>query len=142
MQVFLSYAAADEQYAEKLARELQKQLDPREFKVWYHGWELLPGDNWAQKLGEALQESDAMVVLLSPASVRSEWVQREIQFALASENYAARLIPVLLRPTADIPWILEPMETIRASRNPLETAKRIAKQLMKSARKRSLVRQA
>jgi hypothetical protein len=141
MQVFLSYAEADKAYAEKLARALQKELDSRDFKVWYHDWELLPGDNWAQKLGEALEESEAMVVVVSPAAAKSEWVQREIQYALGSENYSGRLIPVILKPAADIPWILESMHMVPAAKDPVETSRRIARQLTVPARKRALARQ-
>jgi len=38
-------------------------------------------------MGKALEESDAMVVLLSPEAARSESVQREIDYALVSLNY-------------------------------------------------------
>ena len=48
-----------------------------------------------------------MVVLLSPDSAASEGQRREIDFALVSDQYAGRVIPVFIRPTKNFPWILE-----------------------------------
>lgn len=120
-QVFLSYASPDRQ----LAAELAKRLDKEGYEVWFADDRLFPGDNWSLAIGKALEESDAMVVLLSPESVRSEWVRREIEYALSSKKYKDRLIAVLVRPTRDFPWILERFPMIRAARSTAETSKRI-----------------
>jgi hypothetical protein len=121
MQVFLSYAAADREFAAGVARSLKK----KGYHVWFADDRLYPGDNWSLAIGKALKESDAMVVLLSPESVRSEWVRRGIEYALSSQKYKGRLIPVLVRPTKDFPWILE-RQIIRAGSSTAETSKRIA----------------
>lgn len=55
-----------------------------------------------------------MVVLLSPDSMKSEWVRGEIEYALGSRNYEGRLIPVLVRPTREIPWILREFQILQA----------------------------
>src|SRR5271163_4013871 len=78
MQIFLSYAGSDKAYAKSLASQLQK----RGFSVWSPRDEVLPGDNVWLQTGEALKKSRAMIVLLSPDSVRSEHVRREIEYAL------------------------------------------------------------
>lgn len=101
MQIFLSYAGSEEAYAKSLATQLEK----RGFSVWTDA-ELLPGDNPWLQTGKALEKSRAMVVLLSPDSVRSENVRRETEYALGNLNYEGRLFPVVVRPTRDIPWIL------------------------------------
>src|SRR6266446_4448135 len=77
MQVFISYADPDESIAKRVADGLEKE----NFKVWYDA-ELLPGQDWASAVSKALRESKAMVVLLTPAALRSTRVQREIQYAL------------------------------------------------------------
>ena len=110
MQVFLSYSVADRDFA----RQLGSQLSKRGCEVWDPTDQLFPGDNWPLKIGEALQESKAMVVLLSPDSMKSEWVRSEIQYALGSRNYERRLFPVLVRPTQEIPWILSKFQILRA----------------------------
>jgi TIR domain len=107
MQVFISHAAADKGIAKKIATVLEKE----NFKVWYDR-DILPGQNWADEIAKALRRSRAMIVLLTPASLGSESVLREIQYALGEETYSHRLIPVIVGspeklPKKDIPWILQ-----------------------------------
>ena len=102
VQVFLSYAQFDEPFAKALSSELSR----RGLSVWSPWTELLPGENPWLRIGEALQKSKAMVVLVSPESVNSDNVRREIEYALGNEKYEGRLFPVEVRPTRDIPWIL------------------------------------
>lgn len=125
IQVYLSYAEPERGLAGQLAKWLKK----KGFDVWFADDRLYPGDNWPLAMGKALEESDAMVVLLSPDWSRSEWVQREVDYALTSKQYKGRLIPVLVRPTRDFPWILERCHMIRAGRSAAETSKRIASAL-------------
>ena len=112
MQVFISHAAEDEGIAEKIANVLEKE----NFKVWYDR-QILPGQNWAEEIAKALRRSRAMIVLLTPASLGSERVRREIQYALGDETYSHRVIPVTVGPLEklskkDIPWILQSFNTI------------------------------
>lgn len=113
MQVFLSYAESDEPLAEKVAEGLKDAG----LNVWYDRREIMPGENWAAKIAKALRESRAMVVLLTPAALRSKQVRRSIQYALGEEAYSHRVIPVLVGPAEklpekDIPWILQSFRTI------------------------------
>jgi hypothetical protein len=103
MKVFISHAAKDRQFADKLAKTLiEHGLD-----VSYPVSDLLPGDNWLLKAGRALDEANAMVVLLSPDAVASPGVLSEIEHAIKSPRFRGRLVPVMLRRTADYPWILK-----------------------------------
>lgn len=108
MQVFLSYSEADREFARKLSSQLSK----RGLQVWDPSDHLFPGDNWPLKIGEALQESKAMVVLLSPDSMKSEWVRREIEYALGDQNYKGRLFTVLVRSAREIPGILRELQVL------------------------------
>ena len=60
MQVFISYARADEDFAKALSSQLTK----RGLSVWNADDEVLPGDNFWLRIGEALRKSRAMVVLV------------------------------------------------------------------------------
>lgn len=75
--VFLSYAQADRAAAERLAEAL-KRIGLRVF------WDstLLPGDNYERTVAEYLRSADAVVVLSSHASGRSQVVHQEAQVAL------------------------------------------------------------
>lgn len=106
MKVFISHSAQDSALARKVADVLQKNG----LEVWYDG-EILPGDNWAQKVSEALEQSQAMVVLITPESLRSKGVERDIEYALGQRQFSGRLIPVVVGalkdlPPDDLPWIL------------------------------------
>jgi hypothetical protein len=128
MKVFISYSEADEKWVDRLRPALAKY----EVDVWDPASQIAPGENWGLKYGKALENSDAVVVLLSPDSVKSDWVRHEIQYALSSPQFRDRLVPVVVRPTNEIPWILRKMNVIRATQNADETARRIADALRKT----------
>ena len=74
-----------------------------------------------------------MVVLLSLDSVKSEWVRRDIEYAIGDRNYEGRVFPVLVRPTKKIPWILQKLGILRVGKNPAEISRRIASALKRAA---------
>jgi hypothetical protein len=129
MRVFISYDQKDKESA----KELSDRLVEAGFAVWDAEREILPGDNWALKVGEALEESDAMIVLLSPESVRSPWIKREIEYALGSPKYSGRLVPVIVRPTEDIPWVLRQLKVVHLNKKLGLAAKQIANQLRRAS---------
>ena len=107
MKVFISHSHSDAPVAATISKDLQE----RGFDVWDPDLNLLPGDNWAAEIARALEESQAMVVVLTPNSVTSSNVKREIEFALGSKNYRNRIIPVVIGgreriSTQEIPWII------------------------------------
>lgn len=73
-----------------------------------------------------------MVALLSPDSVASRDNRAEIEFALVSPHFRDRLIPVLVKPTDDVPWILRKQRFIRATKNVGETVNRVVEALQQS----------
>jgi hypothetical protein len=129
VQVFFSYVPKDEEFA----RALSNQLVKRGLRVWVVEDQVLPGDNIWGRIGEALETSKAMVVLLSPDSVRSENLRREIEFALGNPNYEGRVFPVLVRPTKDIPWILRKFKIFDGKRNMTQIGASIAETLKQVA---------
>ena len=110
MQVFLSYDRNDEEFAKALAEQLEKHG----LSVWKAFEEILPGENIWESVSDALKASRAMIVLLSPESLRSETQQREIEYALGDQKYAGRIFPVQVRPTQGIPWILRTFKLLDA----------------------------
>ena len=107
MKVFVSHSHADTQ----LAAQVSKALRDEGLEVWDPDLNLLPGDNWAAEVARALEESDAMVVLMTADALNSPWVRREMEYALGAKRYSNRLIPVAVGdresiPADDIPWIV------------------------------------
>jgi hypothetical protein len=107
MRIFISFAAKDRELAARLSAELSHAG----FAVWNPDDEIEPGDNWAKKIGEALDTSDLMVVVLTRGALESQSLRGNIQYALTSRNFEHRLIPVLVdfvtfQGGKDVPWIL------------------------------------
>lgn len=113
MKVFVSYSSKDEALASKLVESLEEAgLD-----AWYQKREILPGDNWAEKISQGLKESNAMVVLLSREALESDSVQSSISYALSEKAFSNRLVPVIIEESSDfpadrIPWIFKRLKTI------------------------------
>jgi TIR domain len=129
MKIYLSYATPDREFAKQLASHLTR----RGYDVWDPETELLPGENYGLKLGKALRDSRAMVVLLSPDSVKSGSVTRDIEYAVTNRSYEGRVFPVLVRPTDGIPWILRELGILHTSGRPEAASKRIANALKQAA---------
>jgi hypothetical protein len=129
MQVFISHAGADQ----GLARELANRLAEAGYEAWTNE-ELFPGDNWALEMGKALERSEAMIVLVSPESTRSEQVNRDIQFAIGSLQYENRLIPVQVRKTAGVPRSLDRFQPIPGEGGAEEISRRVLERLVGGSR--------
>ncbi|HET6977228.1 MAG TPA: toll/interleukin-1 receptor domain-containing protein [Pyrinomonadaceae bacterium] len=113
MQVFLSHSSKDKDLIRKITDELKRSG----MEVWDDSIEVLPGDNWAQLTSQALEASQAMVVLLTPETIDSKWIRWDIQFALGNISYKHRLIPVLIGdpsrfPKERIPGIFKHLNVI------------------------------
>jgi hypothetical protein len=113
MNVFISYAEADREIAKALSRVLtQHGLD-----AWRLDADIFPGDNWAEKYGQALRDADAMVVIISDASSRDRRLLNDITFAISEKKFKNRLV-VLFDPsskrtnTDNIPWSLKMAKTV------------------------------
>jgi hypothetical protein len=103
MKVFISHAAEDREPAALLARQLQSEgLD-----VWTSD-AIDPGDNWARQVGEQLESADFIVFLMTAAGARSEYVRRNVEFAISDVRFKGRVITAIFNGADDrqIPWIL------------------------------------
>lgn len=131
MKVFISHTDQDTALARKIAQGLEKAgMD-----VW-DDQNILPGDNGAAMIGEALEQAQAMVILLTPQALASKWVRLEIEYALGKESYSHRVIPVVVGqvPEDTLPWILRRLQMIRLAEPAMEDEgiQRIADELRKA----------
>lgn len=123
VKVFLSYASEDREWARKLVPFLEREgLD-----VWDPSSVLSPGDNWSLETGKALEKAEAMVILVSPAAAASDNLKRELEYALVTKKFRNRLIPVIVKPTKALPWILNQLEPEKG--RPDEVGERVARRL-------------
>lgn len=111
-EVFLSHATADREAATGLATLLREHG----LCVWFSQTDLRGAQNWHDEIGLALGRCEFFIVLLSKSSVRSEWVKRELCYALRTPRYNGRILPILLEPCdyESLSWTLGGMQIIPA----------------------------
>ncbi len=112
-QVFISQARNDREIADSLASELKR----RGFSVWEEK-EVSPGQKWDSYIESALENSDLMVALLREHSYSSSYVRNELEYALFSERFKNRLLPVFIASSREkkflrIPWVLESLKHLK-----------------------------
>ena len=92
-QIFLSYSHSDT----KFMYQVKERLEKAGYQVWIDETGLTPGTkSWTSTIEDAIEKSDALVVLLSPDAKESEWVRAEIHYARV---YNLRVIPLFIRGT-------------------------------------------
>lgn len=106
--IFVSYNHDDRAFAERLATDLRASG----LAVWWAEWEIKVGDSIVQKVSDGILESGYLAVALSPSSVTSDWVQREVSSALMQQLSAEREIKILplLLADCEIPILLRPIK--------------------------------
>ncbi len=123
--IFISHAAGERAFARQLAAELTRAgLNP-----WLSEDKVLPGENIHLAIGQALEASDALVVLLSPEAAQSPTLTYEVSYALGAQRFANRVIPVMVHRTSEMPWILERFGVIVADRGVKPVARQVAERL-------------
>lgn len=103
MAVFISYSHTDKDFADKLATHLVKARA----QVWIDRWELKVGDSLINRIQDAITEAGALLVILSKASVQSEWCKKELSAGLVRELGEKRVLvlPVVIE-DCEIPLFL------------------------------------
>jgi hypothetical protein len=101
--IFISYSHTDKAFVHKLALRLIQH----NAHVWIDSWELNVGDSLIPRIQQAIQESAALLIVLSKASVESEWCKKELNADLMRELDEKRVLvlPVLVE-DCDIPLFL------------------------------------
>lgn len=102
MQVFISYKSEEVMYA----REVKEQLHKEGFTGWYDDV-LRAGDEWQQVIDNAIRDSLAVIVIVTPLSLTSHYVTYEWSFAM---GLGKRVIPIIYEklPTSKIHSKIDP----------------------------------
>ncbi len=77
-EVFVSHSNLDKDFTQQLTVEMARHGMP----FWYSQSNILGAQQWHDEIGDALKRCDWFLVILSPNSVQSMWVKRELIFAL------------------------------------------------------------
>jgi tetratricopeptide (TPR) repeat protein len=102
--VFISYSSHDRSFAEKLA----KDLSGMGVGVWFDQWEMGVGDSLIEKISEGIENNDFLAIILSPFSIESSWVNKELRTALCREieQKSVFVLPILYQ-DCKIPMFLK-----------------------------------
>jgi hypothetical protein len=93
-EIFLSHSQADRKFVNRLIKVLQAF----NIRFWYSRSHLVGAQEWQDEIGRALDRCDWFALVLSPAAIKSEWVRRELSYALNERRYRGRIVPLLIRP--------------------------------------------
>jgi hypothetical protein len=91
---FISYSAKDDDFAKRIHADLQKSG----VRCWFAPHDLPIGAKTWDAIDEAIKLRDKLLVILSKESIKSDWVEDEVQKAFAAERDRKELVlfPVLI----------------------------------------------
>jgi TIR domain/Pentapeptide repeats (8 copies) len=79
---FISYASKDQAFAERLHADLQN----KGVRCWFAPEDMKTGDRIRPRIDETIRLYDKLLLVLSKTSVASQWVEQEVETALARER--------------------------------------------------------
>lgn len=102
--VFLSHSSKDKRFVRGLAH----QLKSAGIRVWLDEAAIKVGESLIQKLRQAIDSVDFLIVVLSQASIESAWVQKEVEMAMNYEikKRKIKVLPIL-KEAVPLPGFLE-----------------------------------
>jgi uncharacterized protein YjbI with pentapeptide repeats len=91
---FISYSTKDQEFADRLYADLQA----KQVRCWFAPHDVQGGKKLYEQIDEAIRLYDKLLLILSPASMGSEWVKTEIKKARKRElrEKRRRLFPIRL----------------------------------------------
>ena len=76
-EVFISHSSADSE----IAKMLYHQLEARGISCWISSKDIIPGEDWAKSINDAITKSSVFLIIYSKNSAKSTQVPREIGLA-------------------------------------------------------------
>lgn len=122
-EVFVSHSSADAQITSGLATTIRNHGIP----VWYSATNLIGSQQWLDEIGRALRRCDWFMLLLSSNSITSEWVKRELSYALIHSQYNGKILPVLIEPCdyESLSWTLSAFQMVNLNPDYVEGCRAI-----------------
>jgi internalin A len=107
--VFISYSRKDRELVDEILPYLMSLESEGTIELLYDG-KIEPGEMWDEQLTKYIRVAEIIIVMLSPDSLASEFVKKEIDVGLIQmEAGSSKLLPVLLR---DCDWQHSGLEKI------------------------------
>jgi TIR domain len=92
LSIFISHSAKDDDFGRKLVQDLRQAFRSDEV-VWYDSeGGLYGGESWWGRIVTELGKCDVFIIVLSPNSMNSKWVMKELDIANVEGK---RVVPIL-----------------------------------------------
>jgi len=88
--IFISYSRKDIRFARRLTNDLKAA----DHSVWMDVSTLRGGQDWPERIDQAVRECDTLILVVSPDSMKSDWVSKETMYAMNLKKY---IVPVMCR---------------------------------------------
>ena len=85
---FISYASRDETFAKRLHADLQN----KGVRCWFAPEDMKIGDEFRSRIDTSIHFHDRLLLILSEDSIKSRWVQKEVETAFEKEEKEKRLV--------------------------------------------------
>jgi len=85
---FISHSSKDQVFAERLNADLRA----KDLRCWFAPEDLKIGDRFQELIEESIRIQDKLMIVLSEASVKSPWVEREVLAAREREDREKRTV--------------------------------------------------
>lgn len=125
--IFISYSRQNSDFVSKLIR----LLSHASIKVWHDRDKIIGGDPWDKSVQEAIEQADAMILVLSKDSMASDIVRAEYTYAL---DHNTKVIPIKIE-ECKIDLRLHPLHHIDFSTDSVKGQQELSKALNLSGRK-------
>lgn len=121
--LFVSYVSSDQDRVLPLVDAVREELAFRAapLEVWMDRSNLRPGEAWDVAITQALESSVGFLFFVSPRSLESDWIRRELTIATATKDRL--IIPIILQRDLRVPTELQKWQWLDLSGRP--TKKRI-----------------
>jgi uncharacterized protein YjbI with pentapeptide repeats len=106
---FISYSSKDDDFAQRLYADLQA----KGVRCWFAPEDLKIGDKLRPRIDESIRLHDKLLLVLSETSVSSQWVEQEVETALARERegktvlFPVRLDDAVMKSNAGWPALIK-----------------------------------
>jgi CHASE2 domain-containing sensor protein len=104
-QVFLSYADEDRAFMYKVSKTLMREA----MTVWTNRTDIKSGAEYGEVINRGIEQADNIVYLMSPASLKSVYCEKELTYA---KSLNKRIIPLLIE-AVDSEQIFPELRTIQ-----------------------------
>jgi len=112
--IFISYSSKDS----KLANEIVKYLEDNNFICWIAPRDISSGMDYTDLIDVAIRDCAAMLLIVSTASLKSQWVKKEVTTAV---SFNKNILPFLITQTeikGGLQFLLNNVQWIDATKNP------------------------